>query len=51
MQSFFVYADKLLAIFEDIKYSLSGTSDKKKEVDTYLLFVDFLDECERGTWA
>jgi hypothetical protein len=46
--SLLMHAATFLSIFVDTIYSSSGTSKKKMEVDTYLKFVEFLDECEIG---
>ncbi len=35
-------------LFKDIKYSEAGSNDKENEELTYVLFVDYLEECEEG---
>jgi len=31
-----------------VKYSQSGTNNNKKETSTYMVFLGFISECEKG---
>ena len=39
-----------MAVFSEIRYSVDGSNDRRKEEDTCAFFVDYLDECERGNF-
>ena len=38
----------VLTIFKNIKYSEWGSNMRRKEEETFSMFVDSLDECEKG---
>ena len=44
---YLLIAEQVLAIFKSIGYSERGSNMRKKE-DTFSMFVDYLDECEKG---
>lgn len=41
-------AAQVLAIFKNIKYSERESNMGRKEEETFSMFVDYLDECEKG---
>ena len=43
-----IIIDKIRKLFEVIKYSERGSNAYTKETATIMMFVDFLDECEKG---
>ena len=42
-----VYTDDLREMFK-VKYSPVGTNDNQRETSTYMIFLDYLYECEKG---
>lgn len=43
-----MHVDIIIEIFKEVRYSESGSNDRIKEEATYALFIDYLDECEKG---
>ena len=41
-------ADKIRKLFDVIKYSERGSNAYAKETATFMMFIDFLEDCERG---
>jgi len=44
----YVYLDLIRNMFTIIKYSEKGTTERFNEEATYINFVRYLDECEKG---
>ena len=43
-----MHVDQILKIFQRVEYSLAGSNRRQEEEDTFSLFIDYLDECEKG---
>ena len=41
-------ADCVRKIFKNIKFSDNGSNAREREEKTYMMFLDYLDECEKG---
>ena len=39
-----------MKLFKSVDYSDVGSNNRKKEEDTFSLFIDYLDECEKGKY-
>ena len=50
MQSGF-YTDLLRKLFTDVSYSSRGSSARIKEETAFMHFVDYLDDCEGGSYT
>lgn len=42
---------QILSIFKSISYSERGSNLRRKEENTFSMFVDYLDECEKGEFV
>ena len=42
------YVDKVRKLFVTVKYSERGSNEYSRETATFMMFVDFLDDCEKG---
>ncbi len=42
-----VCVEEILKLLKNVNYSEAGSNNKKREEDTFSLFIDYLDECEK----
>ena len=40
--------DIIRKIFKTVRFSEEGTNAREKEQNAYMMFLDYLDECEKG---
>ena len=45
------FTDKLRKMFQTVKYSERGSNEYSRETATFMMFIDFLEDCERGQLA
>ena len=45
-----IFTDTFRIMFTDVKYSDLGSNARAVEEQAYMYFVDFLEECETGTY-
>ena len=40
--------DSVRSLFKQVKFSEEGSNARLKEQNSYMMFLDYLDDCERG---
>ncbi len=43
-----VFIDSLIKMFKRVIYSEKGSNERSKEENTFIMFLDYLEKCERG---
>ena len=45
-----IVTDGIIKMFKDIRFSEKGSNCREKEEATYMMFIDYLEECEAGSY-
>ena len=43
--------DGIRKIFKTVRFSEEGSNAREKEQNSYMMFLDYLDECEKGMYS
>ena len=50
MLLYVIHADSMRKMFENIHFSEKGYTAREKEENAYMMFLNYLDECENGKY-
>ena len=47
--NFYCFLEFLRRLFTDVKFSESGSNNRREGEAAYMFFINFMDDCEEGT--